>query len=343
MSIYWLYFVYGLCVMFYFMMAWLFFRKNSELLSRLVVVLMSVIGLQCLKDLFLISPQFEQDSINWYIMTAIDMVAEPLYAFILIELCRPRTLTWRIIIFHEVSFIAPAVLYITTHNIIFYYLLVVWAVIYGVGYALWTVLTIPKYHTLLKQRFSYEENINLKWLRVILASFFFILTIWIVDCLIIDYNIEVAYLICSLVVWMFICYFIYKHESVLDELTESNTPDPQKADESDMSDIGKLITELFDKEKIYLNPNLKLSDIAKAIGSNRTYVSAFFNTEAESTFYDFVNRYRIEHACRLLENTSDSLTLIAERSGFNSQQSFIRVFSKIKGMTPTEYRGGVKD
>ena len=48
--LYAIYFIYGLCVMFYFMMAWLFYRKDKELLSRLVTVLMLVIGMQCLKE-----------------------------------------------------------------------------------------------------------------------------------------------------------------------------------------------------------------------------------------------------------------------------------------------------
>lgn len=51
--LYAIYFIYGLCVMFYFMMSWLFYRKDKEMLSRLVTVLMFVIGLQCLKRPFL--------------------------------------------------------------------------------------------------------------------------------------------------------------------------------------------------------------------------------------------------------------------------------------------------
>ena len=88
----------------------------------------------------------------------------------------------------------------------------------------------------------------------------------------------------------------------------------------------------------FLNPNLKVSDIATEIGTNRTYVSAFFNKEAECTFYDYVNRYRIEYACNLLTNSKENIVQIAEKSGFNSSQSFIRVFSKIKGTSPTKYR-----
>ena len=134
---------------------------------------------------------------------------------------------------------------------------------------------------------------------------------------------------------------MYKHESVLDELCDGMDTDiatATDATETEMSEIGRRISLLFDKDQIFLNPNLKVSDIATEIGTNRTYVSAFFNKEAECTFYDYVNRYRIEYACNLLTNSEENIVQIAEKSGFNSSQSFIRVFSKIKGTSPTKYR-----
>ena len=66
--LYAIYFIYGLCVMFYFMMSWLFYRKDKEMLSRLVTVLMFVVGLQCLKDLFFIKPITELDEIDWMVV-----------------------------------------------------------------------------------------------------------------------------------------------------------------------------------------------------------------------------------------------------------------------------------
>lgn len=339
--LYAIYFIYGLCVMFYFMMSWLFYRKDGELLSRLVTVLMFVIGVQCLKDLFFIKPLVELDEQNWMLATAADMVTVPLYAFVLIELCSPTSITRRAIVFHELLFVVPFVLFAITGDIVFYYAEVLEAAIYGIGYAMWTVFAIPKYHAQLKQRFSYTENINLNWLRVIFVSFLFILVLWIVDCMRADYATEALYMTSSLVVWMFLSYFIYRHKSVLDELSDStcaDTPEAAEATETEMSEIGKRISYLFDKEQIFLNPNLKVSDIAAAIGTNRTYVSAFFNREADCTFYDYVNKLRIEYACKLLVSSDESIVLIAEKSGFNSSQSFIRVFSKIKHTSPTKYR-----
>lgn len=89
--LYAIYFIYGLCVMFYFMMSWLFYRKDKKLLSRLVAVMMFVIGLQCLKDLFFIKPFTEIDELDWMVITAADMIVVPLYVFVLIELAaQPR-------------------------------------------------------------------------------------------------------------------------------------------------------------------------------------------------------------------------------------------------------------
>lgn len=328
--------------MFDFMMAWIFIRKNKELLSKLVALLMLVLGTQCLKDLFFLSPYSDIDNFSWHIMSATDMIAVPLYAFILVELCRPTTLTFRSMIVQELTFVVPVTLFIAIQNYVFYYITVVWAAIYGFGYAAWTIITIPKYHALLKQRFSYDENINLNWLKVILSSFAIILSLWIIDCLIVNIDIEAIYMFGSLIIWMFICYFIYRHESVIEELSESGAPvelrDAPNTAEADMSEIGRRIMVLFHDDKIFLNPNLKLSDIATALGTNRTYVSTFFNKEAGCTFYDYVNRLRVDFACALLINSKESLNIIAEKSGFNSPQSFIRVFNKIKGVSPTKYR-----
>ena len=88
----------------------------------------------------------------------------------------------------------------------------------------------------------------------------------------------------------------------------------------------------------FLSSPLKISSATLEALTNRTYVSAFFNREAECTFYDYVNKYRIEYACNLLLHSNENITMIAEKSGFNSSQSFIRVFSKIMGTSPTKYR-----
>lgn len=321
------------------MMTWFFLRKSREMLSRLVAVLMIVLAIQCLKDLFFIVPYEETESRIWMIMTSIDMMAVPLYAYILIELCSPGTLNLKTIILHELLFVALPILFIFTNNILFYYADVLLAAIYGFGYALWTVIRIPKYHKLLRQRFSYDENINLNWLRYILISFFVILSLWIIDCLIINLNIEAIYMSGSLAIWMFISYFLYRHGSVIDELAEPNPIEAVLSTvENDPPRLKEKILILFEKDKIYLNPKLRLSDVASMVGSNRTYVSRIFNDCHGKTFFEYVNEYRVRHAMDILKSSDKKIEEIAEISGFSSRQSFHRVFNKITRLTPEEYR-----
>lgn len=95
---------------------------------------------------------------------------------------------------------------------------------------------------------------------------------------------------------------------------------------------------LFEKERVYLNPRLRLSELAMVLGTNRTYLSQYFNQNCESTFYDFVNDYRIHHAKLLLHSTDDTLETIAMNSGFNSLSTFRRAFVQREGMSPIEFR-----
>lgn len=331
-------YIYGMSTMFSGMMTWFFIRKRDQL-SRLVALLMFTICVECLRDaavLLLDDMSFSTWSV-WSLMTAIDMVAVPMYAFILIELVRPGWLTVRRMIVHEVPFVALPALYAATGINIFYYVLVGWAAIYGTYYLVWTYVNIPRYNRALKDRFSYTENVNLNWMRVILYTFYAILGLWIVDCLIIHLNAESIYMVGSLILWMVIDYFIYRHESVLDELQEES-PAPAAVDVAKSTDLSSRIEALFTVEKIYLKPQLKLSDVARAVGTNRTYVSNWFNRDAGTTFYDYVNTLRVQHACELLVSSDVSVKCVAEMSGFNSSQAFIRVFSRVMGMSPTAYR-----
>lgn len=338
-----IFFIYGSCTMFYAVMVWLFWRKGNEPLSRLVTAMMGLIGLQCVKDTVFYHIGIEPGGIRWIVMSAWDMVVVPLYAAVLVELCRPGRFSWRKFCIDESLFVLPALLVTLTRDGRWFDIEVGWCALYGCYYACWTFRAIPRYNKALKEQFSYTERINLDWLRGILYSFFFILSLWVLDCIYVTLWLDGAYLISSMAVWMFICYFIYRHESVVREVSRNVESRDAHEDDgacvpADARDLGEKIRELFVVQRVFLNPRLKLSDVAQMIGSNRTYVSNWFNSEARSAFYDYVNNHRVEHACRLLRQSRESLALVAEESGFNSLSTFHRVFSKIKGMTPAEFR-----
>lgn len=115
-------------------------------------------------------------------------------------------------------------------------------------------------------------------------------------------------------------------------------PEPEELKLKQEAAFAERMYLLFEKEHVYLNPRLRLSELAMLLGTNRTYLSQYFNQNCESTFYDFVNDYRIHHAKLLLHSTDDTLETIAMNSGFNSLSTFRRAFVQREGMSPIEFR-----
>lgn len=333
-------FVYGMSMMFFSMMAWMFWRKGSDRLFRLIMILMLIVDAQCLKDILSFYFTGFDNEENWFLISAADMFIIPFYSFVLMELVKPGWTTWRKAVMLELPFVLLPAIYCVTGNNIYFYILAVWGAVYGLTTFVVMFFLIRRYYRQLKERFSYQENINLNWLLAILSSCFLILIIWTMSCFVINVDFDDLYMVLSLAIWMFICYFVYKHESVIDELTDSDAgPIDDGLDDGNVAQgLAATVRQLFEEEKIYLNPKLKLSDVARMVGTNRTYLSRFFNEENGQTFYDFVNNYRVEHATQLLRTSSYTVLEVAEKSGFNSVSTFRRAFVAAHKCSPNEYR-----
>ena len=99
------------------------------------------------------------------------------------------------------------------------------------------------------------------------------------------------------------------------------------------------IEEVVTKQQLYLRHNLKVSDVAKELGTNRLYVSTAINEEMGISFSDYINRKRVNHAIHLMRNNPQMTTYeIADLSGFASDKSFYRNFRSITGKSPKEIR-----
>ena len=115
-------------------------------------------------------------------------------------------------------------------------------------------------------------------------------------------------------------------------------PEPEELKLQQEAVFAERMYLLFEKEHVYLNPRLRLSELAMVLGTNRTYLSNFINAELQSSFSDYVNGYRVSFAKTLLVENNAPLDVIAEMSGFNSVSSFRRMFSAVEGCTPGQYR-----
>lgn len=319
-------FLTGVSFMFSLTVAALFYRKRVGLLSGLVIALMLDLALCFTKDIFLPDSLFH---LSWMI----DMTALPLYAGILYEICYPGHLRVKTILLCELPFIILIGLWYIFPSLILYYIDLAIAVTLGVGMAIWAIFAIPRYNRALKSSFSYENDIDMRWLQYLLLTFFFILSMWAASCVAYNPWLNTVYLGSWMILWGLACLFIYNHQSILEELA----PAKETCKHQPMDNVFERIRFIIHNDKIYLNPLLKLSDVARLANTNRTYASSYFNSMG-MTFYDCINRLRIEHAKALLADREKRIDDIAIESGFNSRRSFHRTFTVFEGKTPAEFR-----
>jgi len=87
----------------------------------------------------------------------------------------------------------------------------------------------------------------------------------------------------------------------------------------------------------YAQP-INRKDVALAVGVNPNYLSQIFRQEVSISPLDYLNRLRIQKAKELLSQSQDTITKIATQVGFNDSAYFSRVFHKLTGQSPQEFR-----
>ena len=94
--------------------------------------------------------------------------------------------------------------------------------------------------------------------------------------------------------------------------------------------------------KIYLHENyaekITIKDICRSLGCSKSALLSAFKNEYGTTVNSYLSSIRIAEAKRLLENTSMSISQIADETGFYDQSYFSKVFSRELGKTPSDYR-----
>jgi YesN/AraC family two-component response regulator len=105
-----------------------------------------------------------------------------------------------------------------------------------------------------------------------------------------------------------------------------------------MKEIYENVLYCIEDKRIYLDTHLSLGKFARLLYTNTTYLSKVINTFWGCNLKTLLNRYRIEHAKRLLvEERCDFHTLPA-RSGFASKSTFYTAFMKYEHTKPADYR-----
>ncbi len=87
-----------------------------------------------------------------------------------------------------------------------------------------------------------------------------------------------------------------------------------------------------------LAENLSLRTLAEMVNVSSSYLSSLFRKETGQTLTDYINRRRVRHAMHLLKTTRLQIQTIAQHCGIMDVQYFSKIFKRVAGMTPKEFR-----
>lgn len=236
--------------------------------------------------------------------------------------------------------------------------------LYVIILLIWLWKKLNRYTSSIKNHYSSIENINLNWFRFFiqsllgLSSFGFVVftlfSLGVIDNIEIPFGIE--YVLFTILLFYF-CYNGIRQYSLVNlnknYIDEEVSPESTKEkylssnlDEESIDAYFRKISQLFDEEKLFLEPQLKIEDISKRLDISIHKVSQIINSKSNKSFFDFVNRYRVEYFKKLLSDPDKrkfTILALGIESGFNSKASMNRVFKNFVGQSPKEFQKSQQD
>jgi AraC-like DNA-binding protein len=235
-----------------------------------------------------------------------------------------------------------------------------WA--WGASILIYLILAIRYYRQYIifsDFEFSFADAASFKWLRNFLYAFA-LLTMLLLSEHIVSLFIELVYVrswyyffaFALITYYMAISAYSAKpiiklnfERSLLTTYTEplqliAGTVDVSYEDQSWMDEWKCKVDELMTVKKIYLEPELTLTELAKKVGTNASLLSKVINGVYDKNFNDYINEFRVQEAIRLLQTPAYqnfTLLAIAYEAGFNSKSTFNRAFRKVTGKNPKDY------
>jgi AraC-like DNA-binding protein len=247
----------------------------------------------------------------------------------------------------------------------------------GVVYVALSLKLLQNHKRTISNQFSYEEKINLAWLRYLIFGIGLIWVFVVIGNDPIIYSVVVFFVV-------FLGYFginqvgiftqksptkiveTFKKEAMTKEdevVVQRVEPDVEissepmrngevettskksKYSKSSLSpeaakEIHSMLTEAMAQKKLYTNAELTLAELAQSLEVHPNNLSQVINTFEEKTFFDYINEKRVEEFKRIVslpENQKFTLLALAHDCGFNSKTSFNRNFKNVTGLSPSEY------
>lgn len=336
------YFIHGFVTMWFLMAGWSrVFHKDAPRLKRMCGIILLYWGFLELKDLaFYATPVIRENLIS-NLLVLVDMTAIPIAFGFVAELIHTGWTSTKRVALYLAPYVLAMVLYVITESMWVFNVTYIYTTIYGISFLVYLVFAIKRYNKMLNENFSNIEFLHVGWLREVVILLVVSFIAWSISCYFSSWIVDSAYQILLLAMWSLILYHADRHQTPHEDSTLPSIPPLRLPSDGVLNQILVHKLELLLTEnEIWKNPQLTLSDLAIEVGTNRTYLSNYLNNSLNTTFYDYINSFRLKAAIKKLEDPNSTATMveIAETCGFNSISTFRRVFVRAMGCSLSEYR-----
>lgn len=226
--------------------------------------------------------------------------------------------------------------YITNYMLIY---------LHFICYASLTLAVLYRYRKQIKDYFSSITKIRLSWLSLIIWIFnllwissmiFFLLRIFSVRLYFPrEFSIVMLFVFSNVIMYKGLSQPVLFTSQLMNNHKKSVLPD------STVSQYLEKLQKVMEDKKPFLDCELTLSDLSELTEIPQRHLSQVINQKLHSNFHDFINRYRVEEAKRLLilpAYNHFTIIAIAYEAGFNSKSVFNAIFKKLVKATPSQFQ-----
>ena len=220
------------------------------------------------------------------------------------------------------------------------------------SYLVSCIVLIKKHEKNIKNIFSHIEHIDLNWLKMVIYGTIF--TFFLTYIVILANELypftsfkiteAIGYFMATFLILVLGFYGIKQTQiftSLKDQTSISSVLGPINLEEQSVENL----ISVMEIKKPYLDPELNISRLSEQTELSVSQLSTLLNSKLNISFFDFINKYRIEEFKKQVnnpENKNFTLLGIGLNCGFNSKATFNRVFKNHMHITPKEYRDGIQ-
>lgn len=244
-------------------------------------------------------------------------------------------------------------------------------ILYSLVYCSIALRVLQKAKEVIKHNYSNVEHMDLTWIKRLLIGTIVIINVDVLSTLYelwfgkLEWNTFYLTAIGVVILVIYLGYYGILQTKVLipafllaqveesHDINISKTENPEKTkpvlpyqySESELDELEQSLNTIMKEQKPFLDENLSLNSLAAFLSISDKKLSTLLNQHMQVSFYDYVNGFRVEDVIDKLKNPSyDKFTLlaIAFESGFNSKTSFNRIFKKVTGISPSQYKKQLK-